>query len=95
MGRWIKKPHEVEAWKWNFSPDQEKDPKWVLDALGKWPAVGGIAFEPDHANGPRICVATLDAVAVLSPGDYLVKGIHGELYPCKPDIFEELHTRVD
>lgn len=94
MSLWRKKPLEVEAWQWNFNPQQEADPIWVRDALSVWPAVGGIAFEPDHPTGPRICIATLDAIAILSPGDYLVRGIKGELYPCKADIFEELHEHV-
>ena len=30
-----------------------------------------------------------------SVGDYIIKGVHGELYPCKPDIFEETYEEVE
>jgi hypothetical protein len=33
-------------------------------------------------------------VMVASTGDYIVRGVKGELYPCKPDIFEQLHQRA-
>jgi hypothetical protein len=33
-------------------------------------------------------VATLEGIMRASPGDYLIEGIAGEIYPCKPDIFE-------
>lgn len=30
-----------------------------------------------------------------SEGDYIIKGIKGEFYPCKPDIFKETYERID
>jgi len=33
-------------------------------------------------------IETLEGVHIASPGDYIIKGIKGEFYPCKPDIFE-------
>lgn len=29
------------------------------------------------------------------PGDYIIKGVHGEFYPCKPDIFEQTYEAVE
>jgi len=98
MPMYRKKPVVIEAWQWNFSGDQEEQPFWLTDALIKWPAVGGAAFEPDHADGPRICIATLEGVHNARPGDFIIKGVHGEIYPCKPDIFaktyEVAHTKI-
>lgn len=87
MTQYRKKPVVIEAWQWNFSPKQEKPPTWVEDALFKWPELGGIAFEPDHRDGPRICIATLEGVHISLPGDWIIQGVRGELYSCKPDIF--------
>lgn len=34
-------------------------------------------------------IKTLEGIHIASPGDYIIKGINGEFYPCKPDIFEK------
>jgi len=86
-----KRPVQVEAWQWNFSPEQEESPSWMNDALVKWPAIGGAAFEPDHPYGPRIVIASLEGVMTAQPGDWIIKGVKGEIYPCKPDIFEQTY----
>lgn len=38
--------------------------------------------------------ATLEGVMRASPGDYIIRGMKGEFYPCKPDIFEATYERV-
>ncbi len=40
-------------------------------------------------------IQTLEGVMVARIGDWLIKGIAGELYPCKPDIFEATYERVE
>lgn len=89
--RYKKKAVVVDAWRWLFNGRQDDAPSWVTDALGLWPRVGGIAFEPDHSDGPRIAIATLDAVALALPGDWIIRGVEGELYPCKHHIFAQIH----
>ena len=89
------KPVVIEAWKWNFSNDQEESPRWMNDALHRWPDMNGAAFEPDHADGPRLCIATLEGVHIAIPGDWIIQGVKGELYPCKPDIFEMTYEPVE
>lgn len=42
----------------------------------------------------KIYVQTLEGKMEISEGDYIIKGIKGEYYPCKPDIFEETYERV-
>jgi len=93
--KYRKKLIVIEAWQWLFNDHQEKPPSWVDDALWKWPDIGGISFEPDSTSGPRIRIATLDAVAVALPGDWIIKGIKGELYPCKADIFDATYEVVN
>lgn len=89
------KPKTIDAWQWNYSSNQLEPPAWVNDALTKWPAIGGIAFEPHSPDGPRMCIATLDAVAVATPGDWICRGTASELYPCKPAIFAKLYEIID
>ena len=39
-------------------------------------------------------IETLEGIHIASPGDYIIKGIKGEFYPCKPDIFEMTYEPV-
>ncbi len=41
-----------------------------------------------------IVISTLEGDMVAQKGDYIIKGVQGEFYPCKPDIFEETYEVV-
>lgn len=83
--RYRKRPLEIEAILWtgfNLEP--------VAEFLGETPE-----FTWD-VNGSRgIMLQTLEGKIVASQGDYIIRGIKGELYPCKPDIFESTYEAVD
>ena len=40
-------------------------------------------------------IETLEGTMHASVGDYIITGVNGERYPCKPDIFEKTYERVD
>lgn len=40
-------------------------------------------------------INTLEGIMKASPGDYIIKGVNGEFYPCKPDIFEKTYELVE
>jgi len=40
-------------------------------------------------------ISTLEGNLVASPGDYIIRGIDGEYYPCKPDIFNETYELLE
>lgn len=42
-----------------------------------------------------ITIKTLEGLMEVSDGDYIIKGVNGEFYPCKPDIFEKTYEKVD
>ncbi len=44
--------------------------------------------------GRIIVISTLEGNHDALPGDWIIKGIKGEFYPCKPDIFEQTYERV-
>jgi len=52
-----------------------------------------------HAYGseaaPYLIIATLEGEMKCSVGDYIIKGVNGEFYPCKPDIFEKTYEEVE
>lgn len=51
----------------------------------------------DHNNMPNGLpgVETLEGTMEISDGDYIIKGVHGEFYPCKPDIFIETYEIIE
>ena len=42
----------------------------------------------------RYPIQTLEGVIYASPGDWVIKGVNGEFYPCKPDIFDKTYEAV-
>lgn len=45
-------------------------------------------------QGDALVIPTLESEHIASPGDYIIKGVKGELYPCKPDIFAATYECV-
>ena len=43
---------------------------------------------------PAIKIRTLEGDMIARFGDYIIKGVNGEFYPCKPDIFEKTYEKV-
>jgi len=43
----------------------------------------------------RVEIVTLEGTMVANPGDWIITGVKGERYPCKPDIFEATYEPVD
>lgn len=75
MPSYRKKPVEIEASQW-FKLGDHPSVEPYADQLG---VVKGI--------GPYGWITTLEGGHIVSPGDWIIRGIKGELYPCKPDIF--------
>lgn len=89
MGKYRKLPVEIEAFKWTGDKDQEEDPEWAIDGIvdGTIVIVG---------SGQAVCleIKTPSGVMKANSGDYVIKGVKGELYPCKPDVFEMTYEKV-
>lgn len=58
--------------------------------LRNW-SEGNVAMDDDLNN---VFVATLEGLMFFDEGDYVIKGVHGEFYPCKGDIFEETYEEM-
>ena len=54
----------------------------------RWKIIGG-------KDGPKIEIPTLEGVMTANKGDYIIRGVQGEYYPCKPDIFEQTYEPVE
>lgn len=98
MPKFRKRPVVIEAWQWTFQSGCPDAPPWMMDALNKFPEAGSANFLPDGNKDdpqPRIEVNTLEGKMVAVPGDWIIRGVKGELYPCKPDIFALTYEAVE
>lgn len=84
-----------------FAGDDAEDatwPTWLLDALCKqsWQEgamwVTAIGRHDDEFD--TLHVRTLEGIMTVSPNDWVICGVKGELYPCKPDIFAATYDEV-
>lgn len=66
-------------------------PDWAADAF-----LGGVLYYGSHpdVSPMELFVRTLEGDMHVSVGDYIIQGVSGELYPCKPDIFEKSYDEV-
>ncbi|MEK5415869.1 hypothetical protein NYE58_13920 [Paenibacillus sp. FSL L8-0708] len=85
LAKYRKKPVVIEAFKWTGGPDQAEDPQWIIERI----KMGQVSF----ANG-LMYIKTLEGIMESQPGDYIIRGVKGEIYPCKPDIFEATYEEV-
>lgn len=93
MAKYRKKPVVIEAWQFtkeNFTKD--KEPDWLKEAIMNkkitiWSQYGGRVIEGE--------ISTLEGTMTISENDFIIKGIQGEFYPCKPDIFKKTYEKVE
>ena len=84
MPKYRKKPVVIEAVQ--LTPDM-MPPDWLVTAQST-----GIFCQRRNADGDTYwCIKTLEGEMKISPKDWIIKGIKGELYPCKPDVFERTY----
>ncbi len=62
-------------------------PGWFIDALEH----EVVRYWEDR---DVMMIKTLEGKHIVSPGDWIIKGVKGELYPCKPDIFAATYETV-
>jgi hypothetical protein len=66
-----------------------------LDAQEIFDFVGGHEHFHVDMETREFFIVTLEGKMKISPYDYIIKGVHGEFYPCKPDIFEKTYEMVE
>jgi hypothetical protein len=79
-----KKPVVIEATQWFKDGDHNAVLKCPLDGLPS-----------GYKLGYHGWVQTLEGGHIVSPGDWIITGVQGETYPCKPDIFEMTYESAD
>ncbi len=90
-----KKPVVIEAFQWTGGEDQEEDPVWIIEALKKpYGTPGSASLANRLLTGLTMMIFTLEGSILAKPNDWIIQGIKGEIYPCKPDIFEATYEAV-
>jgi len=97
MARYRKKPVEIEAVQvravdfnghtFDGSPFSEQ-PDWLREAMRTKSIV---PVNPNNTDYAEWAIPTLEGTMVASAGDWIIRGVNGELYPCKPDVFEKTY----
>lgn len=86
MPHYRKKPVIIEAFQWDGS---------IASGEAISAAFGGdkvhLHAELDDLRPPRLVCNTLEGVLTASAGDFIICGVAGEIYPCKPDVFEAIY----
>ena len=82
MPKYRKKPVVIEAVQWTGNNIDEIE------------ALGGLR-DYHYYPGGKLIIHTLEGDMRAPIGDYIIKGVDGEFYPCKPDIFEKTYEIVE
>ena len=88
MARYRKKPVEIEALQ--FLDDVDR-----ITELSNFIDNQYVRVSYKDPKNPKLLIKTLEGVMEASVGDYVIRGVHGEFYPCKPDIFNETYEEVN
>ena len=86
MGLFRKLPVEVEARRLELDGGN-------ASKLAEW--CGGEYMPAGLGAGAAVRIVTLEGAMEASPGDWIIRGVAGEFYPCKPHIFDVTYEPVD
>ena len=109
--KYRKKPVVIEATQWFVNGDHPEDGMEVFECGEfKGDLLEGKVvryYRTPECNGSRKCVRcgdimhnhgwteTLEGGHIVCPGDWIITGVAGERYPCKPDIFEKTYEPAE
>ena len=81
----VHKPCVIDAFRWTGGPDRKDDPWWIQDAIRE----GIVTF----CSG-KLCIHTPEGVMRANSGDWIIRGVCNDLYPCKPTIFDKTYEPI-
>ena len=93
--KYRKKPVVIEAVQWNGNTNKQEIEAFVGREL-----VANLESETAYVAGEgapifSLLIDTLEGTMKANKNDYIIKGIKGEFYPCKPDIFDATYEIVE
>lgn len=84
--RYKKKPVVIDAIQWDGSEDG------AINIASQEEFEGMLDFKSGGFDG--FYIKTLEGLMQVSKDDYVIRGVKGEFYPCKPDIFELTYDKI-
>lgn len=87
--KYRKLPVVIDAFQFGIGPTEAIE-KWAVEAVEK-----GVIKIIVTGNELTALIITPEGDMIAKKGDYIIRGIKGEIYPCKPDIFEKTYEAVD
>lgn len=91
-GRFRKKPVEIDAMLFTGEVDEAFD--WMNSHGEPFPTARAAVHARDDQLSDEIYIQTLEGEMRVSVGDWIIRGVQGEFYPCKPDIFEATYEEA-
>lgn len=89
--RFRKKPVVIEAMQWTGMNEKQ-----IIDFCTREGARESCARMRRVSDDMEVMfITTLEGEHCAKDGDWIIKGVHEEFYPCKPDIFQKTYERVD
>ncbi|TQI66261.1 hypothetical protein [Clostridium sp. KNHs216] len=91
MAKYRKRPVVIEAFKYNvplYKPN-------VLNGAPDFIINGRQSGKLFYGEDGTLKIKTLEGIMTASTGDFIICGVNGELYPCKPDIFEKTYEPAE
>lgn len=85
-----KKPIEVEAVQWTIGTGFAESAEWITEAISN----GDLYMWNMSDDKVYWLVRTLEGAMMIGDKDWLIRGVNGELYPCKDDIFRKTYDIV-
>jgi len=111
MAKYRKKPIVIEATQWFKNGDHPEDDCHLCKGSDGNPFLceGKVVryYRNPHDRGVRVCehcgktmhehgwIDTLEGGHTVCPGCWIITGVKGEYYPCRPDIFEQTYEKVE
>ena len=93
LKKYRKKPVTIEAVQLNIHNVREVA-KWCGADLGYTFSITDLGSAFDSAEPDSLDIHTLEGTMAAHIDDYIIRGVQGEFYPCKPDIFEETYEAL-
>lgn len=87
--RYRNKPVVIEAFQLILGADMAKWPDWFREAIAKGKA------RPHPTEITLVLIDTTEGTMTAGAGDWIIKGVEGELYPCKPSVFAATYVPAD
>jgi hypothetical protein len=91
MAKYKKKPVVIEAFRYGI----DNRPDWFNDKVTANEIITFFGIDLTNKDASLYCeIKTLEGIMRGEYGDYIIQGVKGEIYPCKPDIFEMTYELI-